>query len=172
MNLKNENIKIILGVILIVILSASMIIAHQKDLKKEISKEETKTTQKEEVKQFRKSELILWELFLREAKAQKYIIEENLESIELIEIVDYGKYLKNLPNIRYEQINFAYKCKSGTICVTDTFPKLKEDSDIREATTIIDLTDKEYIEMTGFSFRMDAELVPIEGPFVYVGETD
>ncbi len=171
MNLKNQNIKAILGVILIAILTSSMIIAHQKDLKKETKKEEPKTEQKE-VKQFRKSELILWELFLKEAKQKRYIVEENIESIELIEIIDYGRYLKNLPNIRYEQINFTYKCKSKTICVTDKFHKLTEDSDIRTATTIIDLTNKEYIEMKGYTFKFNDELVPIEGPFVYVGEED
>ncbi len=171
MNLKNQNIKAILGVILIAILTSSMIIAHQKDLKKETKKEEPKTEQKE-VKQFRKSELILWELFLKEAKQKGYIIEDNLESIELIEIVDYGKYLKNLPNLRYEQINFKCTCKKGTTCVTDNFHIIKEESNLRAATTIIDLTNKEYIELTGYSFRMDAEFVPIEGPFVYIGETD
>ena len=140
------------------------------DDKKEKSKEEPEV--KEEVNKFRNSELILWNLFLKEAKEKEYIIEENLESIELIEIVDYGKYLKKLPNLRYEQLNFTYKCKSNTTCVTDKFPKQKEDSDIRVATTIIDLTNKEYLEMTGYTFRIDDELVPIDGPFIYEGEED
>ena len=133
-------------------------------------KEEPET--KEEVKQFRKSELILWELFLKEAKQKRFIFEENVESIELIEIVDYGRYLKSKPNLRYEQINFTYTCKSKTICVTDKFPKLSEDSNVRAATTIIDLTNKEYLEMKGYTFSIDDDLVPIEGPFIYEGETD
>ena len=168
MNLKYQSIKAIIGAILIVILTASMIIVHQKDLKKEEPKIETV----EEPKQFRNSELILWELFLKEAKQKGYIIEENLESIELIEIIDYGRYLKNLPNRRYEQINFTCTCKKGTNCITDKFPIHSKDSNIRVATTIIDLTNKECLEMTGYSFKKDDELLPIEGPFVYLGETD
>ena len=126
----------------------------------------------EEKKVFRNSELILWNNFLKQSKEKKYIIEENLESIELVEIVDYGKYLKNLPNLRYEQINFKYECKRNTTCVTDQFPKLNEGLEIRAVTTIIDLTNKEYLEITGYSFRQSDELVPIEGPFVYEGEED
>jgi hypothetical protein len=165
--LMNVIIKALTVALMLLVLVKLTGVNNKKDDK---PKEETET--KEEVKQFRKSELILWELFLKEAKQKRYIVEENIESIELIEIIDYGRYLKNLPNIRYEQINFTYKCKSKTICVTDKFHKLTEDSDIRTATTIIDLTNKEYIEMKGYTFKFNDELVPIEGPFVYVGEED
>ena len=162
MNLNNQKLKAILGVILIVILTASMIIAHQKDLKKEAPKEEIKQ-EKVEKKEFTESEIIVWNLFLEEGKKNKIIDESNLDTIELISIEDYGRYLKSKPDLRYEQINFKYTCKDKTPdCI-----KANKNKDYYSQLVTINLKDKTYIKIGGLSFGQNEQFENVTEIFTY-----
>lgn len=162
MNLSNQKLKAILGVILITILTASMIIAHQKDLKKETPKEEIKQ-EKVEKKEFTESEIIVWNLFLEEGKKNKIIDESNLDTIELISIEDYGRYLKSKPDLRYEQINFKYTCKDKTPdCI-----KANKNIDYYSQLVTINLKDKTYIKIGGLSFGQNEQFESVTETFTY-----
>ncbi len=170
MNLSNQKLKAILGVILIAILTASMIIAHQKDLKKETPKEEIKQ-EKVEKKEFTESEIIVWNLFLEEGKKNKFIDESNLDTIELISIEDYGRYLKSKPDLRYEQINFKYTCKDKTPdCVKANKPdcvKANKNIDYYSQLVTINLKDKTYIKIGGLSFGQNEQFESVTETFTY-----
>ena len=139
--------------------------------KEEPKKEDTKTEEKEEKKEFRNSELILWNTFLKTAKEKGYIHEDNLESIELLEINDYGRYWDKEPYYRYESIHFSFKCKDNTSdCIWKKNKSEYEGENDRYAQVRIDIRDKEYIELNrGVSFNINDNLIPTE-PFVYEGE--
>lgn len=155
---------------LIVCIILVLIVAFDNRNKKESEPEETKVVEKE-TETFRQSELTLWDLFIKEAKQQGYIIEEELESIELVSIKDYGKYIKERPNIRYEEINFKFTCKDKTEnCITPKLKQITEAKPVYKKLVIIDL-DKNYIQIVdGFTFKMSDNLVPIDGPFTFPGE--
>lgn len=139
--------------------------------KEEPKKEDTKTEEKEEKKEFRNSELILWNNFLNKLKEKGYIIEDNLESIELLEIHDYGRYWDKEPYYRYETIHFSFKCKDNTSdCIWKKNKSEYEGENDRYTQVRIDIRDKEYIELNrGVSFNINDNLIPTD-PFVYEGE--
>ena len=133
-------------------------------------KEEQET---KEVKEFRNSELILWDTFLKEAKAKKLIHEDNLETIELYSVEDYGKYLKKKPNIRYQQVSYTFTCKDKTEDCVDNKLKITENKKVYTVLVQINLKDKNKIEfLNGCSFSINDELVNVDKPFVYDGEED
>ena len=137
------------------------------------NKKEEKEEQKvEEKKEFRNSELILWDAFIKSAKLNGWIHEDNLESIELESITDYGRYLKKSPDVRYEQINYTFKCKDNTEdCVEPQLKIISTDKPIYSRLVIINLKDKENVNIvTGYVFNQNDEFVTVTEPFVYEGE--
>ena len=165
----NSNIYNIIRTILMVIVMLVVLVGINKHNKKEDKVEEPKV---EEKKEFRNSEIILWESYLNNAKKKNLINEDNLESIELISIVDYGKYKKKTPNIRYENINYKFTCKDKTLDCVDQSIRIIEDKESIYTTLVeIDLKDKTSVKfLNGCSFSINDELISYTEPFVYEGE--
>ena len=168
---KNENRLInIMRTALTVFLMLLVLSKINNPLKKEEPKEEG--TKVEEKKQFRNSELILWDAFIKSAKLNGWIHEDNLESIELESITDYGRYLKKSPYVRYEQLNYTFKCKDNTEdCVEPQLKIISDNKPIYSRLVIINLKDKENVNIvTGYVFNQNDEFVTVTEPFVYEGE--
>ena len=177
-------LKILAVVIIVVVLVAIVLLIPDKQKEQsKTPKEETKQTEqieiKEEIEQLkgvklRNSEKILWEAFLNQIKRRGFIHEDNLDYFAVVSIVDYGKYLKKQPNIRFEQINYVFRCKDDTVsCVDYNLRRIKNEDGSYSSLTQIDLKNKAYINLVGgYVFNESDELVPIKGPFVYEGEED
>ena len=170
MNKKDNSfvLNIIRTALMVILMLAILVGITNHNKKEDKPKEEPKV---EEKKEFRNSELILWNTFLKAVKEKGYIHEDNLESIELLEIIDYGRYWDKEPYYRYETIHFSFKCKDNTSdCIWKKNKSEYEGENDRYTQVRIDIRDKEYIELNrGVSFNINDNLIPTD-PFVYEGE--
>ena len=170
-NDKSFWLNILKTALVVCILLGILMIIDNRSKKSEPESGESLLETKEEAKEFRQSEKTLWNLFLEEAKKQNYIHEDELDSIDLVEIIDYGRYIKERPNIRYEQISFEFTCKDKTTnCLAAELLQNKDTLPIYKKYVIINLETKDIQIVSGLTFKISDNLVPINGPFVFPGE--